>query len=144
MGDGTNRVDLTYVEDVARAHLLAADALGPDSPVCGSVYFISQDEPVVLWPWIGEFLARLGLPPIKLRIPLGLARGAGGVMAGLYRALGLRGEPPLTPFLASELAQSHFYDVSRAKKDLGYRPLHSMAEATDRTIGWLKANLALD
>ncbi len=144
VGDGTNRVDLTYVEDAARAHLLAADALGPGSPVCGRAYFISQDEPVVLWSWIADFLARLGLPPIRLKVPLSLARGAGGVMAGLYRTLHLRGEPPLTPFLASELAQSHFYDISRAKDDFGYRPLHSMAEATDRTIRWLKANLALD
>ncbi len=141
VGDGTNRVDLTYVEDAARAHLLAADALGPNSPVCGHVYFITQDEPVVLWTWIGEFLARLGLPPIRLKVPLGLARGAGGVMARVFQALSLKGEPPLTPFLASELAQSHFYDISRAKDDFGYRPLHSMAEATDRTIRWLKANL---
>ncbi len=86
-------------------------------------------------------MRRLGLPPIRLKVPLGLARGAGGVMAGVFQALSLIGEPPLTPFLASELAQSHFYDISRAKDDFGYRPLHSMAEATDRTIRWLKANL---
>jgi 2-alkyl-3-oxoalkanoate reductase len=138
VGDGTNKVDLTYVEDAARAHLLAADGLVPGSPVVGSVYFISQDDPVVLWPWIGEFLARLDLPPIKLRIPLGLARGAGAVMAGLYRALKLRGEPPLTPFLASELAQDHYYDVSAAKRDFGYQPRHTMAEATERTLQWLR------
>lgn len=137
VGDGTNRVDLTYVEDAARAHLLAADALGPDSPVAGSVYFISQDDPVVLWPWIGEFLSRLGLPPIRFKISLGLARGAGAVMAWFYRTLRLRGEPPLTPFLASELAQNHYYDISAAKRDFGYRPLTTMAEATERTLQWL-------
>ncbi len=62
-------------------------------------------------------------------------------MARVFRALNLKGEPPLTPFLASELAQSHFYDITRASHDLGYRPLFTMAEATDRTIRWLKANL---
>ncbi len=138
VGDGTNRVDLTYVEDAARAHLLAADALGPDSPVAGSVYFISQDDPVVLWSWISEFLALLDLPPIRLKVSLGLARGAGAAMAGLYRALRLRGEPPLTPFLASELAQSHYYDISAAKRDFGYRPLTTMAEATERTLQWIR------
>jgi 2-alkyl-3-oxoalkanoate reductase len=138
VGDGTNKVDLTYVEDAARAHLLAADALAPGSPVAGSVYFISQDEPVVLWPWIGALLAQLDLPPVKLKIPLGLARGAGGLLAGLYKGLRLRGEPPLTPFLASELAQNHYYDISAAKRDFGYRPAFTMAAATAKTVTWLK------
>jgi nucleoside-diphosphate-sugar epimerase len=137
VGDGTNRVDLTYVEDAARAHLLAADALTPDSPVAGRAYFISQDEPVVLWSWIGDFLARLDLPAIRLRIPLRPARSVGAILAGLYRGLKLRGEPPLTPFLASELAQNHYYDITRAKRDLGYRPRFTMAEATDKTIAAL-------
>ncbi|MGC9522133.1 MAG: NAD-dependent epimerase/dehydratase family protein [Anaerolineae bacterium] len=144
VGDGTNRVDLTYVEDAARAHLLAADALAPRSPAVGEpgagrIYFISQDEPVVLWPWIGALLAQLGLPPIRFRIPLPLARAAGALLATLYRTLGLKREPPLTPFLASELAQSHYYDISRAKEELGYRPRHSMSEATAKTIAWLGA-----
>ena len=139
VGDGKNEVDLTYVEDAARAHLLAADALTPNSAVAGSVYFISQDEPVVLWSWIGALLARLDLPPIRLKIPLRLARSVGAILAGLYRGLRLRGEPPLTPFLASELAQNHYYDITRARLDLGYRPRLTMAEATDRTIAALAA-----
>ncbi len=137
VGDGTNMVDLTYVEDAAQAHLQAADALEPGSPVAGSVYFISQGEPVVLWPWISDFLARLGLPPIRMRIPLGLARGAGGLLVAIYRGLRLRGEPPLTPFLASELAQDHYYDISRARRDFGYRPRFTMAQATERTLAAL-------
>jgi len=137
VGDGTNMVDLTYVEDAAQAHLQAADALEPGSPVAGSVYFISQGEPVVLWPWISDFLARLGLPPIRMRIPLGLARGAGGLLVAIYRSLRLRGEPPLTPFLASELAQDHYYDISRARRDFGYCPRFSMAQATERTLAAL-------
>jgi len=139
IGDGTNRVDLTFVEDAARAHLLAATALTEGSPVAGSVYFISQDEPVVLWPWIRSLLAALDLPAIRLRIPLPVARTAGAAVAVLYRCLRLHGDPPLTPFLASELAQSHFYDITRAKRDLGYAPQWTMAEAMARTVAWLKA-----
>lgn len=137
VGNGRNIVDLTYVEDAAQAHLQAADALEPGSPVAGSVYFISQGEPVVLWPWISDFLARMGLPPIRIRIPLGLARGAGGLLVAIYRSLRLRGEPPLTPFLASELAQDHYYDISRARRDFGYCPRFSMAQATERTLAAL-------
>ena len=44
----------------------------------------------------------------------------------------------MTPFLASELAQNHYYDVSAAKRDFGYRPQHTMAEATAKTVTWLR------
>jgi 2-alkyl-3-oxoalkanoate reductase len=138
IGNGTNKVDLTYVQDAARAHLLAADALTPGSSVAGGIYFISQDEPVVLWSWIQELLRQLDLPAIRIRIPLGIARGAGRLLAAAYRSLNLRGEPPLTPFLASELAQNHYYDISAAKRDFGYKPQFTMAEATAKTVTWLR------
>ena len=138
VGDGTNKVDLSYVEDAARAHLLAADALAPGSPVAGGIYFISQDEPVALWPWIQDLLQQLGLPPVRIRIPLWIARGVGGLLTAIYRGLNLRSEPPLTPFLASELAQDHYYDVAAAKRDFGYKPQYTMAEATAKTVAWLE------
>ncbi len=144
IGDGTNRVDLTYVEDAARAHLLAADALEPGAPAAGEpgkgrAYFISQDEPVVLWTWIRSFLARLEMPPVRLRLSLPVARSLSAVLVRIYRTLRLAGEPPLTPFLASELAESHYYDISRAKRELNYRPQLTMEEATDRTVAWLRS-----
>ncbi|MBI2531729.1 MAG: NAD-dependent epimerase/dehydratase family protein, partial [Deltaproteobacteria bacterium] len=48
VGDGNNKVDVTYVENAAQAHLQAVDHLQPGSVVAGQVYFISQGEPVVL------------------------------------------------------------------------------------------------
>lgn len=138
VGDGMNMVDLTYVEDAARAHLLAADRLEPGSPVAGSAYFITQGEPVALWPWIRALLARLGYPPIRLRLSLPAARALGGALEFLYRRLPLKGEPRLTRFLASELAQSHWYDISRARSELGYRPQFSMAEALELTLPALR------
>jgi len=138
VGDGTNRVDLTYVEDAARAHLLAADALAPGSPVAGSVYFISQGEPVTLWPWIKALLAELDLPSVRFRVSLKAARALGGALELLYRTLPLRGEPRLTRFLASEFAQSHWYDISRARRELGYAPEYTMEAALARTLAALQ------
>ncbi|NSW53835.1 MAG: NAD-dependent epimerase/dehydratase family protein [Anaerolineae bacterium] len=134
VGDGTNRVDISYVEDVARAFLQAADRLKPGSPVAGSVYFISQDEPVVLWPWIHDLLARLAYPPVRLRLPLSTARAIGGALESIHRVFKRRGEPRLTRFLASELALSHWYNISRARTELGYQPQFSMAQALDKTL----------
>ena len=52
IGDGKNLIDTVYVENAAAAHLQAADALAPGSPVAGNAYFISQGEPVNCWGWI--------------------------------------------------------------------------------------------
>ncbi len=138
VGDGTNRVDMTYVEDAATAHLLAADALTEDSPVAGLAYFISQDDPVMMWPWIKNLLARLDLPPIKRNIPLSLARTIGGAMEFTYRTFKLKGEPRLTRFLASELAIDHYYDISKAKADFGYQPQFTMDEGLEKTVAYFK------
>jgi len=134
VGDGANRVDLTAVEDAARAHLLAARALEDGGPAAGRAYFISQDEPVALWPWIEALLERLELPGPRGRVSLGTARAAGALLEGLWRLLRLGGEPPMTRFVATQLATSHWFDISAAKRDLGYAPARSMAEVTDALV----------
>lgn len=142
VGDGTNKVDLTYVEDAARAHLLAAEALAdPDSPVAGSVYFISQDDPQNLWAFVNRLFERLGIPPVKRNIPLGVARTLGGVLEWTHRALNRPGEPRLTRFLADEMATDHYYDISRAKRELGYQPQYTMDEAIDKTVAYFEQHL---
>lgn len=138
IGPGDNLVDLTYVEDAARAHLLAADALQADSPVAGSVYFISQDEPVLLWPWINDLLAKLTLPPVRRQISKSVARAIGGLLELTYYLLRWSSEPPMTRFLGSALAMHHYYDISKAKQELGYQPQFSMAAALERTVDDLR------
>lgn len=138
VGDGSNKIDTVFVEDAARAHLLAADALTPESPVAGSIYFISQDEPVSLWGFVNTLLTELGLPPVKRKISLPIARAIGAILETTYRSLNLKGEPRLTRFLASELALSHYYDISRAKRDFGYQPQISLTEAIQRTVAYFR------
>lgn len=134
VGEGTNKVDITYVENAADAHLLAADRLGEGSPVNGQAYFISQGTPVALWPWINSILVALGIPGVHRKISHGVARTVGAAMEMAYTVLPLRGEPQMTRFLADQLATSHFFDISKARKDLGYAPMISTEEGLARTI----------
>ena len=98
IGDGTNRIDTIYVENAADAHLLAADALRPGSPVAGRAYFISQGEPVNGWAWIDEILALAGLPPVRRSISPPAAWAIGSFWDLVYGLLPLRGQPPLSRF----------------------------------------------
>jgi nucleoside-diphosphate-sugar epimerase len=130
VGDGRNEVSLTWVGNAVDAHLAAADRLEPRAPHAGKAYFISQRDPVVLWEWIGELLERMGIPRPKRRVPLAVAYAAGAVLEGWWSVQGLSTEPPMTRFLALELARSHSYDSSPAERDFGYSEKVPMREVT--------------
>ncbi len=139
VGDGTNLVDICYVENAAAAHLAAADALAdPNSPVAGCAYYISQGEPVNCWQWIDEVLALAGLPPVRKSMSFKTAWTLGAACEAVYRTLRLRGEPPMTRFLAAQLAKSHWYDIGAARRDLGYEPTISTAVGMHRLGEWLR------
>lgn len=122
VGDGKNKVGLTYVENAAAAHLCAADALAAGGAAAGRAYFITDAEPVLLWDWINAFLAGVGAPPVSRRISRSTARAGGAILETLWRWFSLSGEPPMTRFVASQLATSHYYDLRGARDDLGYTP----------------------
>ena len=134
VGDGTNKVDLTCVENVAHAHLLAADKLNPHSPIAGEAFFISQGEPVILWEWINRLLEKMGIPRIKKSISLAKAKKIGWVMEKVYRTFHLQKDPPMTRFVAAQLGTSHYFNISKAKKYLGYQPIISLKEETDHLV----------
>src|SRR5690606_28669858 len=57
IGDGRNLVDLTYVENVVHALLLALES----DAALGKTYTITNNEHVSLWEVIRTVLAELGL-----------------------------------------------------------------------------------
>jgi 2-alkyl-3-oxoalkanoate reductase len=144
VGDGTNLVDITYVENAADAHLQAADALRKECPrgattsPAGKAYFISQGEPVNCWKWIDEVLDLADLPPVKKSISRTAALRAGAVCEVLHRSLHLKSEPPMSRFLAAQLSTSHWFDISAARNELGYRPRVSNEEGMRRLAEWLR------
>ncbi len=138
IGDGSNLIDMVYIENAARAHLQAADALTPGAPVCGRAYFLSQGEPVNCWEWINEILALVDLPPIQKRISLRAAWCLGAVMESVYALGRVEREPLMTRFLAAQLGSSHYFDIGRARRDFGYVPVIATGDGMQRLGVWLK------
>ncbi len=146
IGAGRNKVDVTHITNVVDAHLLAEQAIrscnqigyeGGQGPA-GRAYFITNGEPVVLWDWINQLLRGVGSPEITKHIPLGTAYAAGGMLEALWRVLPLKGEPPMTRFVAKEMATDHWFDITAARRDLGYSPRVTMAAGTAELIEHLK------
>ena len=132
IGDGTNRVGVVYVENAADAHLLAADLLVEGSPVPGQCYFLTEPEPVNCWDFIGKLLDGLGCPPIKKSVSLKTAYRIGAVLEAVYALFRLAKEPPMTRFLALQLATSHWFDISKAQRELGWESKVSVEEGMRR------------
>lgn len=130
-------VDTVYVDNAARAHLDACARLAPGSPVAGRAYFISNGEPLPLWDMVDRILDAAQLPPVTRSISPPMALAIGQVCEWLWKALPMPGEPPMTRFVARELATAHWFDIEAARRDLGYTPTVSIAEGLERLRGWL-------
>ncbi len=143
VGDGANEVSFTWIENAAAAHADALAALEPGARCAGRAYFVAQEEPVRLWDWIGELLQGIGVPRPGRRVSRRAAYASGALCEAAWRALRRSDEPPMTRFLALQLATSHSYDVSAAKRDLGYRERVSTREASERVVDSFRSEHAV-
>jgi nucleoside-diphosphate-sugar epimerase len=138
VGNGKNLVDICYVDNAASAHLMAAEDLFNDARSAGKAYFISQGEPVNCWDWIDQVLALAGEPPVSRKISYRAAYGIGLILEGIYKVLNRKAEPPMTRFVAAQLATSHYFDLSAAQRDFGYQPKVSTEDGMRRLAESLK------
>ena len=132
IGPSDNRVDLTYIDNVVYALLVAGESAG----AVGKTYTITNgdlgaDAPC-LWGVIGHVLASLRLPAIKHTVPLSVALAIAGSAEAVARVTGR--EPLLTRYSALVLACTQTYDISAARRDLYYAPVVSFAVGLERTI----------
>jgi nucleoside-diphosphate-sugar epimerase len=137
VGNGRNPVDTIYIDNAAEAHVLAAEKLQQNQALSGKVYFVSQDKPIALWEMINRILQAGGKKPVTRSIPAGPAYALGACIELTYHLLRISREPMMTRFLALELSQPHWFDISAAKRDLGYRPGVSTEEGLKRLQSWL-------
>jgi nucleoside-diphosphate-sugar epimerase len=134
VGDGKNLVDLTYIDDCVSAHVLAATALDERPTAGGRAFFISQGTPVPLWEWIGRILALHDAPPVRRRISASTAQLLATIAETAWKTFRLASDPPLTRFLAEEMSTDHYFDISAARRELGYIPTCTVWEATEKKV----------
>ena len=131
IGSRPNLIDTVHVDNAADAHLLAAERLFPGSPIAGKVYFISQGEPVPMWEMVNRLLLAAGAPPVTRTVPVWLALALAWGFETAHRMTGSSREPRLTRFVVHELSTAHWFDISAARRDLGYSPAISIAEGLE-------------
>lgn len=143
VGGGHNLIDTTYIDNAAQAHFDAFDHLAPGRACAGRAYFISNGEPRPLREIVNGLLAAAGAPTVDKSLPFGVAYAAGVVCEGLWTLLPLKGEPPMTRFLAEQLATTHWYSMEPAARDFGYVPRVSIDEGFTRLKAAGSAHMAV-
>jgi nucleoside-diphosphate-sugar epimerase len=132
IGGGTNRIDTTYIDNAAQAHFDAFERLAPGAACAGKAYFISNAQPREARDIVNSLLAAVGAPTVDKTLPFPAAYAIGAVCEVLWHLLPLKGEPPLTRFLAEQLSTTHWYSMEPATRDLGYVPKVTIEEGLRR------------
>ncbi|KAK4461055.1 sterol-4-alpha-carboxylate 3-dehydrogenase, decarboxylating [Cladorrhinum samala] len=147
VGDNNNLFDFTYVENVAHGHLLAARALLlthassiipiDTERVDGEAFLITNDQPVYFWDFTRAVWAAAGSPLGTSHVKV-LPRGVGialGFLSEVFFAI-IRKPPTFNRQRIIYSCMTRYYDISKAKKRLGYRPLVSLDEGVRRSVKW--------
>lgn len=138
IGRGDNRVDLTPVENVSQALLLALKA--PQSAL-ERAYNISNGEPVPFWPTFNQLLGTLGMPALTRRMPYPVAYGLASIAELKARLTPGTPEPAIFRLGMAVMARDFNLDISSARQHLGYQPEVSTQEGIARFAAWWQAGM---
>ncbi|OGS10792.1 MAG: 3-beta hydroxysteroid dehydrogenase [Elusimicrobia bacterium RIFOXYA2_FULL_58_8] len=138
IGGFNKLIDTTYIDDAVMAHWLAAEKLSPDAACAGKAYFISQGDPRPNWDIINMILAAAGAGPVIKTIPYTAAYAAAAFMETAWRLAQITTEPPLTRFVVQQLTTAHWFDISAARRDLGYKPGVTIEQGMKNLSHWFK------
>jgi sterol-4alpha-carboxylate 3-dehydrogenase (decarboxylating) len=147
VGSNDNLFDFTYVKNVAHAHLLAARALlhthaSPIQPldherVDGEAFLVTNDTPIYFWDFCRAVWNAAGSPLGTDHVWV-LPRDVGyvlGYLSECFFAI-IRKPPTFNRQRIVYSCMTRYYDISKAKRRLGYEPLVSLDDGVKRSVRW--------
>lgn len=130
IGGGRHRTSTTHIDNAVHGLRLAAERGRP-----GRAYFVTDGEPVVFREFVTELLSTRDVEPPDRSIPRPLALAAAAACESAWRHLPLPGEPPLTRLAVWLSSLETTIDTSRARAELGYEPVRTIAEGLEELRG---------
>lgn len=132
IGSGDVMYQFSFIDDLCRGILLCGTR--PEAP--GEVFLLGGEPPLTLAAAIEEVRRATGGRPPRLRVPMAPVMAAATLCERLCRPLGI--EPPLYPRRVEFFSKHRAFDVSKAKRLLGYTPRVPLAEGFARTAAWYR------
>jgi nucleoside-diphosphate-sugar epimerase len=129
VGGGRALIDTTYIDNAVDAVVAALDHARAGH---GQAFVVSNGEPRTVAELFERICAAAGVAAPSLRVPRTVA-WTGGALAEVAWRLGRRtDDPPMTRFLASQLATAHWFDQRRVRQVLDWTPRVSLDEGFAR------------
>jgi nucleoside-diphosphate-sugar epimerase len=123
IGGGRHLTATTHIDNTVEGLWLAATR-----GKAGGVWFVTDGEPVEFREFLTALVGTQGVEIPDRSVPEPVARAAAKVSETLWRRLRRPGSPPLTRFAVWVSSQECTIDISRAERELGYRPVRTREE----------------
>lgn len=139
IGSGGALVDTTYLDNAADALLAALDRA---EDLAGQAFVVSNGEPRPIAELLARIAAAGGQPPPRLRVPRRVAFLAGLAIERLWAAQERTDDPPMTSFLAEQLATAHWFEQASTREALQWEPAVTLDEGFRRLASWFSGDVA--
>ena len=136
IGDGTNRLNLTYAGNEAEGCILAAT----NEKALGQAYNLSSDGAIQQREYINRIAERLGCPPVTRKVPYRVARGAAFLMELFGHALGRKTPPLVTRYSVWLIGRKCFFSSEKARRELGWKATVGYDEGIRLAVDWCLTN----
>ena len=136
VGNGKNRVHLIYIDDLIRGLMLVMT----NSMVDGQTYILAGEEPVSIDRLTNIVSLALERKVPDFHIPKSFSLIAAYLMEIFYRFLPVHKEPFITLDKIDIMSRDRYFNVDKAKRDLGFLPGVGYEDGLKKTVDWLRAS----
>ena len=130
LGNGKTLYHLVYLEDLARGFELC----GTKPEALGQTYIIADNEYLTLERYVATIAEVLGAPTPRWHFPIWPVYAAGILCETVCKPLGI--EPPLYRRRVDFFRQDRAFNISKAKRELGFCPKVDTRTGIKLTADW--------
>ncbi len=138
IGDGENRLNLTYAGNEAEGCILAAT----HEAALGEAYNLAGDGIITQREYFNRIAECLGVKPVTRRVPYKVAYGVAFLMECFGHLFHTRKPPLVTRYAVWLMGRRCFFSSEKARKQLGWQPTVSYDEGIECSVKWCLENVA--
>lgn len=134
VGSGEVLFHAVYIDDLIDGIIRC----GTREEAVGNVYILGGEHPITLNQMYGTIAEELNVRPIHIRVPFAPVYAAGYLCELIFKPLGIN--PPLYRRRVKFFKNTRWFDISKAKNDLGFKPAIDMKTGIHLTVEWYREN----
>jgi len=132
IGDGTNRLNLTYAGNEADGCILAASS----PKAVGEAYNLCNDGEITLQEYFDRVAAQIGCKNVRKHVPYAVAKKAGFIMELVGHMVGRKSPPLVTRYSVWLMGRRVFFSSEKIRRELGWQPAVGYSEGIARSVEW--------